>query len=142
MEIIIKLDHDEPVKVNTSSIYGEQHPLPDWDPEKLRDEIKMKKRECDQLIHTIKNLIHTIKNRDDQLHHLRIRQDELLMKLQNKDDEIQDFKLENDRLKQRDELMLKFISDLYDQLSDKDSLIMQSELIRTMVTLRKQLEAL
>lgn len=55
---------------------------------------------------------------------------------------IQDLKLENDRLMQRDELMLKFISDLYDKISDKDCLIMRSELIRTMVTLRKQLEDL
>ena len=49
MEIIIKLDHDEPVKVNTASIYGEQHPLPDWDPEKLRDEIQDLKLENDRL---------------------------------------------------------------------------------------------
>lgn len=49
MEIIIKLDHNEPVKVNTSSIYGEQHPLPDWDPEKLRDEIQSLKLENDRL---------------------------------------------------------------------------------------------
>ena len=33
MEIIIKLDHDELVKVKTASTYGEMHPLPDWDPE-------------------------------------------------------------------------------------------------------------
>lgn len=49
MEIIIKMDHDEPVKVKTSSIYGEQHPLPDWDPEKLRDEIQDLKLENDRL---------------------------------------------------------------------------------------------
>ena len=49
MEIIIKMNHDEPVKVNTDRIYGEQHPLPDWDPEKLRDEIQDLKLENDRL---------------------------------------------------------------------------------------------
>lgn len=49
MEIIIKLDHDEPVKVNTASIYGEQHPLPDWDPDKLREDLQDLKLENDRL---------------------------------------------------------------------------------------------
>ena len=49
MEIIIKLDHDEPVKVNTASIYGEKHPLPDWDPEALQTEIQDLKMENDRL---------------------------------------------------------------------------------------------
>lgn len=118
MEIIIKLDHDEPVKVNTSSIYGEMPQFPDMD--KIKDKFWSE------------NYIGKLKEKIDRLK----------MDLQNRDDEIQDLKLENDRLKQRDELMLKFNSDLFDQLSDKDSLIMRSELIRTMVNLRKQLEAL
>lgn len=49
MEIIIKLDHDEPVKVTTASTYGEQHPLPYWDPEALRAEIQDLKLENDRL---------------------------------------------------------------------------------------------
>ena len=49
MEIIIKMDHDEPVKVNTSSIYGEMHPLPDWDPDKLREDLQELKLENDRL---------------------------------------------------------------------------------------------
>lgn len=49
MEIIIKIDREEPAKVKTSSIDGEQHPLPDWDPEKLRDEIRDLKLENDRL---------------------------------------------------------------------------------------------
>ena len=57
MEILIKLDHDEPVKVNTASIYGEQHPLPEWDPEALRTEIQDLKLENDRLMQQNKLMI-------------------------------------------------------------------------------------
>ena len=85
MEIIIKLDHDEPVKVKTSSIYGEMPRFPDLD--KITDEFWNK------------NYIGKLKEKIDRLK----------MDLQNKDDEIQDLKLENDRLKKRDEIMTHFL---------------------------------
>lgn len=81
MEIIIKLDHDEPVKVKTASIYGEQ----------TQRDIK---RICT----------------GDYFYKLKEKIDRLKMDLQNRDDEIQDLKLENDRLKQREEIMLHFIT--------------------------------
>ena len=62
MEILIKLDHDEPVKVNTASIYGEQHPLPEWDPEALRTEIQDLKLENDRLKQREEKMLHVIKS--------------------------------------------------------------------------------
>lgn len=62
MEIIIKLDHDEPVKVNTASIYGEKHPLPDWDPEALQTEIQDLKLENDRLKQREEIMLHFIKS--------------------------------------------------------------------------------
>lgn len=57
-------------------------------------------------------------------------------------EEIQDLKLENDRLMQRDELMLKFISDLYGKITDKDCTLAESELLYNLIVLRKKLEEL
>lgn len=62
MEIIIKMDHDEPVKVNTSSIYGETHPLPDWDPEALRTEIQDLKLENDRLKQRDEIMVHFLRS--------------------------------------------------------------------------------
>lgn len=67
---------------------------------------------------------------------------QMLNALKKKDDELQNLKLENDRLMQRDELMLTFISDLYGEITNKDSILHRSELIRIMTHLRKELEAL
>lgn len=62
MEIIIKMDREEPVKVKTSSIYGELSPLPDWDPEKIRDEIQDLKLENDRLKQREEIMLHFIKS--------------------------------------------------------------------------------
>ena len=85
MEIIIKLDHEEPVKVKTSSIYEEMPQFPDMD--KIRDKF------------WAENYIGKLKEKIDMLK----------MDLQTRDDEIQDLKLENDRLMQQNKLMIDYI---------------------------------
>lgn len=85
MEIIIKLDHEEPVKVKTSSIYGEMPKFPDMD--KIRDKF------------WTENYVGKLKEKIDRLK----------IDLQNRDNELQDLKLENNRLIQREEIMLHFI---------------------------------
>ena len=86
MEIIIKLDREEPVKVKTSSIYGEMPQFPDMD--KIRDKS------------WAENYIGKLKEKIDMLK----------MDLQTRDEQIQDLKLENDRLKQREELYQKYLN--------------------------------
>ena len=85
MEIIIKMDREEPVKVKTSSIYGEMPQFPDMD--KIRDKF------------WAENYIGKLKEKIDMLE----------MDLQTRDEEIQDLKLENDRLTKRDEIMTHFL---------------------------------
>lgn len=85
MEIIIKLDHDEPVKAKVSSIYGEMPQFPDMD--KIRDKF------------WTENYIGKLKEKIGQLK----------IGLQNRDEEIQDLKLENDCLMQQNKLMIDYI---------------------------------
>lgn len=59
MEIIIKLDHNEPVKVKTSSTHGEQHPDPN-------DEI------------TAEQLISRNKSKEDKIQDLKLENDRLM----------------------------------------------------------------
>ena len=40
---------EEPKKVSVSTLYGEMQPLPDWDPEKLREDLQDLKLENDRL---------------------------------------------------------------------------------------------
>ena len=85
MEIIIKMDREEPVDVKTSSIYGEMPQFPDMD--KIRDKF------------WTEIYIGKLKEKISRLE----------MDLQNRDEGIQDLKLENDRLRQQNKLMIDFI---------------------------------
>lgn len=82
MEIIIKMNHEEPVKVKTSSLYGEMSSVSARGMQILREELNKTKE----------------------------RYQRAEMDLQNRDEEIQDLKLEIDRLQKREELYQKYLN--------------------------------
>ena len=53
---------EEPKKVSVSTLYGEMHPLPDWDPDKLREDLQDLKLENDRLQQRDKIMYNFIKS--------------------------------------------------------------------------------
>lgn len=124
MEIIIKLDRDEPVKVKTSIIYGEMPQFPDMD--KIGDKF-WTENYTGKVREKISRLEMDLQNRDDEIQELKAKYQKLReryvqceMDVYNRDEELHDLKLENDRLKQREEKMLHVIKSIACDYGDCD----------------------